>query len=124
MRGGRDAIPAFAEAEADLGRALELRRDTPDALFLRGSVRTSKAVCLMDLGRKPAQDLEASGADINAGLALSSDRASGWILKGTLSIEWARWRKICGEWIVAAKTRRCPMNGGEAAPIPTVGSPK
>jgi len=96
MRSGRDAIPAFAEAEADLDRALELRRDSPDALFLRGSVRTIKAVCLMDLGRKPTQDLEASGADINAGLALSSDRASGWMLKGSLFNEWARWRKISG----------------------------
>jgi tetratricopeptide (TPR) repeat protein len=59
-------------------------------------VRTVKGVCLMDLGRNPARDLEAAGADLQAGLAISGDRASGWILKGNLFIEWARWRKICG----------------------------
>jgi serine/threonine-protein kinase len=97
MRRGQDAIPAFEEAEADLARALELRRDSPDAFFLRGSIGTSKGVCLMDRGRNPVKDLEAAGAYIRSGLALSGDRASGWMLKGSLHNEWARWRRRCGE---------------------------
>lgn len=101
MRHGKDAIPSFADAEADLNRAVELHREFPDAWFLRASVRTMKGVCLMDRSQNPSKELEAAGADLRAGIALSSDRATAWIQMGSLHLEWARWRKQRGESPIA-----------------------
>ena len=104
LRHGRDAVPAFTEAEQDLTRAIELDREFPDAWLLRVTVRTGKSVAMMDRGLDPTKELEAAAKDASDAIARSGGRAAPWGLLGSLHNEWARARKRRAENPVADYT--------------------
>ena len=63
---GRNPLPDFAAAEADLTRSLELQPGSKEALFRRGRVRVQRAVYKIKNGVDPLSDLAAGEQDLLA----------------------------------------------------------
>ncbi|HVR87694.1 MAG TPA: protein kinase, partial [Planctomycetota bacterium] len=97
MRRGRDAMPAFQEAEGDLSRALALGGDDPVVRLLRANVRHIQGVFRIDRREDPTKELDGADEDADAGIAREGDRATPWIVKGHIHSNRARWKRIRGE---------------------------
>ena len=85
---GRNPLPDFAAAAADLDRALELQPGSKEALFRRGRVLVQRAVYKIKNGVDPIADLAAAEAD----LVRSGDRT--WL--GNARFHRGSWRLRTG----------------------------
>jgi serine/threonine-protein kinase len=94
MGRGRDPLPAFDSAEADLTAAIQLNADFADAWLLRASVRMIKAVALLDRMKDATKEIEAAAEDLRTATARWGDRPAVWILQGQACNERARWRRL------------------------------